>query len=751
MDSRRRSVEPTLVATKLHIPSLRDGLVRRDRLVAQLLAGAERRLTLVCAPAGWGKTVLLAQWHASVGESRPFAWVQLDPNDDDPVRLWRHVIGALRTVEPAIGAQALGSLPVAGPALVDAVVGPLLNDLTTMPRAVVLVLDDYHLIHDPRNHAAVGYLLRHLPANVRVAIASRADPPLPLASLRAASELTEIRAAELRFARDEAGALLNHSLALGLAAADVETLRSRTEGWVAGLQLAALSARTAGDRHAFVAAFAGDDRQIGDYLHEVLAEQPAERRAFLLQTSVLERMTAPLCDAVTGRDDSRDQLEAIERANLFIEPLDTRREWYRYHQLFAELLRAELGHAAGATVAQLHRRASAWFREHGEIEDAIAHATAAHDVAEAADLIAMHWRPVWSQGQFETVARWIDALPAGAAESDARLCLARGWSALYLGDPAASDRWRRAAEVAPLPAALQDGTSSVAEATSILEAAHANLTGDAGGAVDAAQRALGQNRDPAAPSRVIANVHLGMAAYYAGDTDLAESACATALASPLADEWASVRVVALGNLAAIAVEGGDLDRAGQLLGATNEAIEEFGVQESGFAARSWMATGMVHEIHGDLAAAETALARAVELARRVGSRLVIAHGLLLLSAVTRRRGQHRDARTLAREARGMLDACPDPGVLAARLAAMERSLQLAPGGSRSAAGSDVRLSDRELAVLRLFAGERSQREIADQLFVSFDTVKSHARSIYRKLDVGSRAEAVARGRERGLL
>src|SRR6266511_2588623 len=323
-----------LVATKLHVPQPRERLVARPELVARLLSGHGRKLTLICAPAGWGKTVLLSQWHASPEETRPFAWVSLERGDSDPARFWSYAIGALRTIEPKLGERALAALPAAGPDLADVVVAPLINDLAATGRALELVLDDYHLLRGEALHDSVASFLRHLPPGVQLAIASRADPPLPLARLRAAGEITEIRAAELRFSAAEADAFLNNSLALGLDTTDVQRLQARTEGWAAGLQLAGLSLQAQADRHAFVVAFAGDERHIGEYLHEVLREQPEALREFLLRSSILERMCARLCDAVTSRNDAAEQLATAERGNLFLVPLDPRREWFRYHHLF---------------------------------------------------------------------------------------------------------------------------------------------------------------------------------------------------------------------------------------------------------------------------------------------------------------------------------------------------------------------------------------------------------------------------------
>ena len=285
--------------------------------------------------------MLLTQWHAAHPQT-PFAWVSLDAGDDDPVRFWSYVVAAIRTVVPGFGGAVLAALPNAGPSMVEVVLPRLINELALLEAPVVLVLDDYHLLGDELLHASVAYLVRHLPRTLRIAIASRADPPLPLARLRAAGELVEIRVQELQFADAEADQLLNGTLELGLEAADVHRLQERTEGWPAGLQLAALSLRGRSDRAAFIRSLAGDDRQIGDYLHEVVEDAPRPLREFLLRTSILERMCAPLCAAVTGRADSAALLAEAFRSNLFVVALDDRGYWFRYHHLLRDLLQREL-------------------------------------------------------------------------------------------------------------------------------------------------------------------------------------------------------------------------------------------------------------------------------------------------------------------------------------------------------------------------------------------------------------------------
>jgi LuxR family maltose regulon positive regulatory protein len=725
------------------MPAPKDGAVQRPAALERLEQGRASRLTLVCAPAGWGKTSVLAEWHAADAEQRAFAWVSLDPSDDDPSRFWRYVVAALDRAKPGLGAG-LGGFAPGAVDLSDLVIAPLINALDELDEPIVLVLDDYHVIRSEAVHGSIAFLLRRLPETLQLVIATRADPPLPLARLRAAGELTELRAADLRFGRDEATVLLNEALGLGFADADVALLVARTEGWPAGLQLAGLSAGAAEDRHRFAARFAGDDRQIGEYLHEVLAEQPPELRSFLLRTSILQRLCAPLCDAVTGGDDGARQLDAAHRANLFVVALDTSWTWHRYHQLFGALLREELARGEPTLIRELHRRAADWYRDHGEIDEAIAHATAAGDVAAAGELIAAHWRRVWSAGETETVARWVDALPLSAVEADARLCIARGWAALYLNVPEVP-RWLAAIDRAPLPGPLQDGTSTVEQAAAILAAIHGTFIGDVGKALASARVALEYSTDPTLPANGFAQLHLGMAAYHAGELETAERASRAAIVGLRSNDVPSATITGLGNLAAVRMSAGDLAGAEEAVAEAGRMIDARGFQDAPFSSRVWLARGMLAERRGEDAAAEAAFVRAAELSRRVQSRLTQSESLLREALLVRRRGARVEALQLVRRARELIAGCPDPGAVAVLLGNVERTLGLAP----TEAGPDVDapLSERELAVLRLLATDLSQREIGAQLFISLNTVKAHTRSIFRKLGVSSRAEAIARARD----
>src|SRR5215218_2342578 len=380
-----------LLATKLHVPRTRPGFVVRRRLVNRLAQAQGGELTLVCAPAGFGKTGLLADWARR--DRRPVAWLSLDDADNDPARFWRHAAAALDGVRPGVADRVAALLQGGGlqPASFEAVVTALVNELAGVAEEVVLVVDDYHLLQAPQVHQSVGFLLAHLPASLRLVVASRADPPLPLARLRARGQLVELREQDLRFTPAEAAALLQEAVGPELPEAAVAVLQERTEGWAAGLQLAALSLQGRGDSAGFVEGFSGSHRYVLDYLtEEVLDRQPEQLRTFLLETSILERLSGPLCDAVTGRRDGQALLEQVERANLFLVPLDEERRWWRYHQLFADLLRARLHQQRPERVAELHRAAAAWFEAHGLAEEAVRHALAAGEAAWVARLMERH-------------------------------------------------------------------------------------------------------------------------------------------------------------------------------------------------------------------------------------------------------------------------------------------------------------------------------------------------------------------------
>src|SRR5690606_25817466 len=427
----RTPINP-LLETKFYAPRWRSGLVSRPRLLDRLDRGARSRLTLVAAPAGFGKTTLLAEWLAMPRvEGRRVAWLSLDQGDNHPAAFWTYLITALQGVQPEVGANALALLQGSQSPPAEALLTSLLNDLRAVPSDLVLVLDDYHLIESREIHEGITYLLEHLPPAMHLVIACRADPLLPLARLRGRGELAELRAADLRFTSDEAAAFLNEVVGLTLSAEDISDLDARTEGWIAGLQLAALSMQGRDDVTGFIAAFTGDDRYIVDYLvEEVLARQPDDVRRFLLQTSILDRLSGALCDAVTVGAGGRQTLERLERSNLFVVPLDDKRQWYRYHHLFADVLRAHLLQEQRELVPLLHGRAARWFEQHDMPLRAIEHARAARDHEEVARLIVASFDPLARSGSFASILGWMSSLPQEMVRQRPRLAFIYARSAL---------------------------------------------------------------------------------------------------------------------------------------------------------------------------------------------------------------------------------------------------------------------------------------------------------------------------------
>jgi LuxR family maltose regulon positive regulatory protein len=400
-----------LLQTKLYPPRVTRELVDRPRLSDPL--GARPPVLLVSAPAGFGKSTLLAQslLGGPRGSGRAVAWLSLDSGDSDPSSYWAYVLAALRTAAPDVGASAQSLLDSPGGAPMTTVLTSLINDLAASDEDVVLVLDDYHVIQASAIHEAMTFLVDHLPPQLRLVIATRSDPPLPLARLRARGDLAEVRAADLRFTEQEAADYFN-GMGLRLSADEVITLEGRTEGWVAALQLAALSLQGRDDAAGFIDGFAGDDRHVVDYLvEEVVHRQPEDVRDFLLRTSVLPRLSGALADAITGRTDGRAMLETLDRDNLFLVPLDDQRRWYRYHHLFADMLQARLLDELSGETSELHRRASAWFERDGDTSAAIEHALAAGDADRAAGLVESVLPAMTQVRREEQLRRWMEALP----------------------------------------------------------------------------------------------------------------------------------------------------------------------------------------------------------------------------------------------------------------------------------------------------------------------------------------------------
>ena len=520
-----------IIATKIYRPALRPQAVHRTRLTARLDDGLHRTLSLISAPAGFGKTTLISDWSAECG--RPVAWLGLDADDGNVIRFVTYLVAALQSVAPQVGARVLAALNAPQSAPMDALLVLLLNDIAGLEAPLLLVLDDYHVVDSPAVDRILAFLLEHMPPQLHLVITTREDPPLPLARYRARDQLTEVRAADLRFTPAEAAQFLNRVMGLTLAPADIAALERRTEGWIAGLQLAALSMQGREDLAGFVHAFAGDNRYIVDYLaDEVLQRQPESTRRFLLQTAILEQLTGGLCDAVTGEEASSARLDALERANLFVVPLDDTRRWFRYHRLFADVLLAHSLEEQPDQIGILHGRASRWYAENGLPDAAIRHALAASDFTHAADLIQAAWPAMDRSRQYTTWLGWARQLPDAMIRARPGLSIGYAWALLDTGNlEGAADRLHDVARGLHTTSPSADAATPHALAASAATARTylAQARGDVAGTMANARLALQWLPEDDHSRRAVPASLLGLAHWTQGDLTAADDTLADAL------------------------------------------------------------------------------------------------------------------------------------------------------------------------------------------------------------------------------
>ncbi|MBP7690185.1 MAG: AAA family ATPase, partial [Thermoflexales bacterium] len=639
-----------LLATKLYIPGPRPNRVSRPRLLHQLDADlrGNHRLILLSAPAGFGKTALLSDWIATHTDQPRFAWLSLDERDNDRDRFFSYFIAALQTVEAALGQTAASVLqtPLNSDATYpfEAILTSLLNDLAAQPTPLVIVLDDYQLITAPLIHTALAFLINHLPPHIRLVIAGRSDPPLPLPKWRASDRLSEIRAADLRFTPDETAAFVNRVMALGLTADQVSLLESRVEGWIAGLQLAAVSLQGRTDAASFLAAFTGSNRYILDYLvDEVLQRQPEDIQQFLLRTAMLDRFTGALCDAITDRSDGQSTLEHLEQANLFIVPLDQHRTWYRYHAIFADFLRSRLTHAAPQNdVADWHRRASRWYAGQGLLTEAISHALKARDFDQAATLIenAAH-DAMFLYGDARTLITWLDALPAALIQARPRLLAIQAWALLITGQHAAAEeRIHAALHLTPL---------DDAETRSEIEAAHTIISvmrGEIDHAIELAHTALPQIPVREVFVRGMVLLNLGLAHDTRGEMAAAEQAYAQAIALSEASGHAFIHLMASLQLADIKVLQGQLPAAAAMYRAM---LHSTSGQPQPLINMAYASYGRLLYEWNDLDGAAQCLSKCLELGRTWASADMLLVGLIHLAHVKLAQGDEAGVRDLLAE------------------------------------------------------------------------------------------------------
>jgi ATP/maltotriose-dependent transcriptional regulator MalT len=688
------SGQDALLATKLHVPRPQPGFVPRPRLVQALSEGLARGRVLICAPAGFGKTSLLADW--ARGGGLPVAWLGLEAGDNDPARFWRYVVAALDQAQPGI-AERLG--PLLGPPAprsFEGLVTALINEFAAQPGRdeVLLVLDDYHLVDAGPVHESVAFLLENLPPGLLLVVSGRADPPLPLARLRARGQLAELRAAELRFTTEEAAALLGAAAGPSLPDTAVVALTARTEGWAAGLQLAALSLRGRTDAAGFVAAFRGSHRFVLDYLaDEVLDGQPVQVRAFLLETSVLERLSGELCDAVTGRSGSQAMLRQIERAGLFLVPLDEVRGWWRYHHLFADLLRARLEQEQPGRVQELHRAAAAWSDEHDLGDDAVRHALAAGDAAWAARLVERHVEALIRRGEGTTLHRWLSALPAQSVRDRPRLCLAQATSAAISFRVEAAEALADDAERAFAVRGDEPYEPSVGRAVSVLanvpaliahlRGANARLRGDAALASGYNRQTLAQLGDEDRGMRSLIQANLAVVDWLRGRLGQAERDLAEVLAERRAAGEGFLATRVCYDLGQVQRAQGNLDAA---LATYRQALETVGEVSSQPPHLGMAHVGLAEVLYerDELAAGLDHATRGVTLCRQLAFTPPLATGLAVLARIRQAHGDAAAAMAAMGEA-GQVELSPQVVALFNPVPSQRARLLLAQGDVSAAA------------------------------------------------------------------
>ena len=550
-----------LLSTKLYIPPVQPELVPRPHLIERLNVGLHRKLGLVSAPAGFGKTTLLSEFTARC--HRPVAWLSLDQGDNDPTRFWTYFVAALQTIRADMGQALLASVRSSQPAAIEAFLTALINEITasnSVPFA--LVLDDFHMILDEQVHDGITFLLDHLPSQMHLIFSGRADPPWPLARLRARGEMVELRSDDLRFTQEETAAFLDELMNLDLLPEDISALQERTEGWIAGLQMAALSMRGRGDVSGFIKAFTGSHRFILDYLvEEVLDRQSGEVQAFLLRTSILERMTAPLCDALTGRDDSQAVLSRLDRENLFIVPLDDERRWYRYHHLFADLLRGRLKQSDPGLESALHGRASEWFERQGAIGESVSFALASGEFERVARLVTGNALALMEHSQLMTVRRQLEALPREAVLSRPWLGVAAAWVLAFSSRLEAAESLLETAERGLLAQDRRDDAGQMVGHVAAIRAQIASVRGEFERAKVLAGEALNHLPPHDLMTRSWALGALALNRYRTGDFAAADKSLAAAVATCRGTGDSHITVLTLCTLGILQREQGKLHSA----------------------------------------------------------------------------------------------------------------------------------------------------------------------------------------------
>lgn len=749
-----------IISTKLHIPLLPSYLVPRLRLTAKLESGHPRKLILVSAPAGFGKTSLIAEWANQSLENCLVSWVHLDEHENELFRFLSYIVAALQAHQKDFGEAALSGLQSIPPAPGQAVLTSLINEIASLQRELVLILDDYHLIVANPIHEAVAFLIEHLPANMRLVITTRTDPPLPIHRLRARRQMTEIRAEDLRFNSEETRILLEGILHTSISTEDITALESRVEGWVAGLQMLALSVQGRQDFHEFITTFSGSHRYIMDYLtEEIYNQQPPYIQEFLLRTSILDRLSGALCDFLfkgnftmrTERDElvsSQQVLEYLERANLFLIPLDEERRWYRYHHLFAALLRLRLRLNYPDEIPDLLQRASNWSAENGYIDEAINYSIAAHDNQAAAGLLENHGLGLLNRGALSTLLGWLKKLPDELIQGRAWLSVIYSWALLLTGKLDDIERYLGAAD--ERQSHLKDRDGLLGHIAAIRAYTFA-LQGKADQAIYQADKALILLPEDDRSIRSVVAFVLGGVYYMRQDFPRAIESMKDA--SRLGERAGNIHIAvpALNATGDMLRSQGNLNEAEKIY----ERALKLGTGRSGrslpIAAGVYSSLAELYMNRNELENARQFAKTGVELAQQWGNVDSLTSNYLTLGYLARIDGNFVEAQQVLDEVKRLAATHSLSPGFEERISAYEGS-SLQRLAVRDDQGIVIEpLTDRELDVLRLMAKGYSNPEIAAELIIALGTVKAHTSHIYRKLDARSRTGAVIKAGELGLL
>jgi len=730
---------PIVARTRLVPPRLRAEVVDRPALVA-LRMTSPARLGVVRGPAGSGKSTLLAQCFAA--DPLP-AWLSLESSDNDVVALWSSIIAAMRAVIGDFG-EAYRRRLLGGAGAVDDVVVSVSNELAERNTPIHLFLDDIHLVEDTMSRRSLHQFVLSIPDGVRMTVASRHSVPIPLGRIRAHGDLVEIGPIDLALSTQEADQLMS-SFDPSLNQAERAVLIERTEGWAAGLHLAGLAVAQADDVGSFIAGFSGTDRDVAEYLlGEVLESLTTEEREFLVETSILSRLTGDLCDAVTGRAGGADTLARLERSNAFVIPLDREDRWYRYHHLFGELAAAELQRTRPDEERLLHRRAFEWLRGAGEVAAAIRHGIAAGEFDAAADLLAENNFPMMNSGRAETARALVASFPPEVVADHQPFAVAAAGINAMTGYSEAARRWLAVAETATHEGPRPDGMASTASSIGLVRGSLAPYGVDAaladGHAALELEPRCGENW-------MLAALLVGRSLVMRGDVDESTEY----LEVVASGEWTNIQVYALAELSLIQLGRGDAEGALATANIASTLIHQAGGDDLFIAATAQAATALAAIDLGDERAARVAL-RAAHRPMVAGGQAMpmdATHARLLLARAALALGEAEIARSYLRDAQGVIDSISDVGVMREEHAELMVQLDALQPGADGV--TDEEVTERELEVLGMLPSPLTTQEIGDELFVSRNTIKTHLRRIYRKLNASSREEAVLIARDRGLL